>query len=120
MEGSQTRVLIEDSRGAGRHLRVSWHPAASTIVFSHWTGDVCTASTPVKLTDAAKVIGLLVGALADAASASVEVTKSSRPGAGLRHRLIGLLRPRVAEIVDATARFRAGQGSATGKAERPD
>jgi hypothetical protein len=60
-------VVLPDSRGGEQFLRVTWHPASSTIVFSHWNGTLCTASTPLRLTDATRLIDLLVGALRDVA-----------------------------------------------------
>jgi hypothetical protein len=68
VEETRTRTLVlGDARGNDRFLRVTWHPTSSTIVFSHWTGSVCVASTPVRLPEASKVIDLLVGALRDLA-----------------------------------------------------
>ena len=58
-------VVLDDARGADRLLRVTWHPASSTMVFSHWSGPVCTASTPVALPDASRIIDLMVSALRD-------------------------------------------------------
>jgi hypothetical protein len=56
-------VVLSDARAIDRCLRVTWHPASSTVVFSHWNGSVCTASTPVRLPEASKLIDLLVDAL---------------------------------------------------------
>lgn len=66
VEVSETRVVVADKRGASRYLRVTWHPRSATVVFSHWEGTVCTASTPVHLAGAAQVAGVLVRALASA------------------------------------------------------
>ena len=64
VEESRTRtVVIGDVRGNERYLRVTWHPGTGTLVFSHWNGAVCSASTPVHLGDATKVIDLVVRAL---------------------------------------------------------
>jgi hypothetical protein len=72
VEASKTRtVVLGDVRGGDRFLRVTWHPGFSTIVFSHWSGSVCTASTPVRLAEASRVIELLVGALPDLAETGV-------------------------------------------------
>ena len=69
MEEGRTRtVLLGDARDTERCLRVTWHPDSSTVVFSHWNGPVCAASTPVELADASRLVELLVGALRDAAS----------------------------------------------------
>jgi hypothetical protein len=73
VEEIRTRTLIlPDIRGEDRVLRITWHPASSTVVFSHWTGSVCTASTPVSLSEASRLIDLLVGALRDAVSSPRE------------------------------------------------
>lgn len=73
MEDIRTRTLVlPDIRGEDRVLRITWHPASSTVVFSHWTGSVCTASTPVSLSEASRLIDLLVGALRDDVSSPRE------------------------------------------------
>lgn len=60
----RTRTLtLPDGRGGDRFLRVTWHPTTATVVFSHWTGSLCTASTPMSLAEASRLIELLVGAL---------------------------------------------------------
>ena len=69
-EGRTRTVLLGDARDDQRYLRVTWHPDSSTVVFSHWNGPVCAASTPVQLTDASRLVELLVGALRDAATAA--------------------------------------------------
>jgi hypothetical protein len=33
-------VILADVRGGDQYLRTTWHPDSSTIVFSHWNGDV--------------------------------------------------------------------------------
>ena len=76
VEEARTRSLVlSDARGFDRCLRVTWHPASSTVVFSHWSGSVCTASTPVRLPEASKLIDLLVDALRQVA----ELAHTSRP-----------------------------------------
>jgi hypothetical protein len=48
----RTRTLtLPDGRGGDRFLRVTWHPTTATVVFSHWTGSLCTASTPMSLAE---------------------------------------------------------------------
>jgi hypothetical protein len=73
-EGCTRTVLLGDARDTERHLRVTWHPDSSTVVFSHWNGPVCAASTPVELDEASRLVDLLVGALRDAASITAEET----------------------------------------------
>lgn len=75
MEEGRTRtVLLGDARDTERYLRVTWHPDSSTVVFSHWNGPVCAASTPVELADASRLVELLVGALRDAAAPRADDT----------------------------------------------
>ena len=62
-EGFDRRLFIPDRRGSGRYLRVTWHRDSATIVLSHWQDDVCLASTPVSLDDAAGLVRLVNGAL---------------------------------------------------------
>jgi len=66
-EGHTTTALLGDVRDPDRCLRVTWHPDSSTVVFSFWDGPVCAASTPVELSDASRLVDLLVGALREAA-----------------------------------------------------
>jgi hypothetical protein len=65
-EGKTRTVAIDDVRGNERWLRVTWHPDTQTVVFSHWNGEVCSASTPVRLADATKVAELVLRALREA------------------------------------------------------
>ena len=118
---SPERVVLPDCRGVDRHLRITWHADTSTVVFSHWAGDVCTASTPVALAGATEVINLLVRALAEAASRPGATTMAPRrSGLGGLHRLGDRLRPRLAEVIDATTALlsREGHGSAQGQDSR--
>ncbi len=66
-EGHTQTTLLVDARDPERCLRVTWHPDSSTVVFSFWNGPVCTASTPVDVTDASRLVDLLVAALRQAA-----------------------------------------------------
>ena len=98
------RVFLADVRGGDQYLRATWHPESATIVFSHWNGEVCTASTPVALTDCTELIELQVRSLSQVASRRpIPATSPKPPGA--RERLRRLLRPRLADVIDATARF---------------
>lgn len=65
--GADHRVLLPDQRGSERCLRVTWHRTSSTVVFSHWVGDACVATTSVALRDAAQLVDLISGAIEDAA-----------------------------------------------------
>jgi hypothetical protein len=61
-EGYTTTALLGDARDPERCLRVTWHPDSATVVFSFWNGPVCAASTPVELSDASRLVDLLVHA----------------------------------------------------------
>lgn len=104
-EEKRTRtVVLGDSRGDGRCLRVTWHPSTHIVVFSHWSGSLCIASTPVKLPEAAKVIDLLVSALAERAKAASEPTtpadgQAGGIGARLAQRMLRRLRPAGATVL---------------------
>lgn len=105
MEEKRNRsVVLGDSRDDGRFLRATWHPSTHTVVFSHWSGTVCTASTPVKLLEASKVVDLLVAALAElakvASEASAPPERPSRWMSGpLAQRLLRRLRPAEATVL---------------------
>jgi hypothetical protein len=102
------RVFLADVRGGDQYLRATWHPESATIVFSHWNGEVCMASTPVALTDCAELIELQVRSLSQVADqwlAPVTVPKSMPKPPGTMDRLRTLVRPKLAEVIDATARF---------------
>jgi len=89
------RVLVEDARRHGHHLRVTWHPDERQFVVSTWSHDVCTGSARLGTDDAALVATLLVDGLADAASTPVRVpaVPATRAGvAGLVDRLRWLVR----------------------------
>jgi hypothetical protein len=90
------RVLIEDARRDGHHLRVTWHPDKRQFVLSTWSSDVCTGASRVAVEDAAELTSLLVDGLADAArrpEAPAPSVPSTRPGlAGLVDRMRWLVR----------------------------
>ena len=110
-EGFSRRLFLPDVRGEERYLRVTWHRDSSTIVFSHWRGDVCVASTPISLNDASRLIGLVVGALKDAA-AYPATTQAQRPAdaaiaaPGVLGFLRRRLRPQIAQVVRLPERRR--------------
>jgi hypothetical protein len=109
-EGFERRLYFPDVRGGGRYLRVTWHPDTATIVLSHWRDGLCVASTPISLTDATRLIGLIVGALKESA-----VLRPNVPGSGPASgaagswltRLRGRFQPRLAQIVRLPERGRA-------------
>ena len=98
MEEKRARsVMLSDARGGDRFLRVTWHPVSSTLVFSHWTGAVCTASTPVKLPEASKIVDIVVSSLRDVAEAASAPAPTSRPR--LVDRLLKRARPHLAAVL---------------------
>ena len=116
VEVSPRRVLLPDCRGVDRHLRITWHSDTSTVVFSHWVGEVCTASTPVALTGATEVINLLVRALGEAASRPAATPPSRRVVPSGLQRLRDRLRPRLAEVIDVTTALLSRSGNGSGQA----
>lgn len=105
-EGFTRRLFLPDVRGTDRYLRVTWHKDTSTVVFSHWHGDVCVSSTPVSLDDATKLIGLMVGALKEAALRPLDKASPSASSGGLLDRLRQRFRPQVAQVVKLRDRLR--------------
>jgi hypothetical protein len=104
-EAPPNRVFLADVRGGDQYLRATWHAESATIVFSHWNGEVCMASTPVALTDCTELIELQVRALSRVASQRAAPTAPPTHSPRTIDRLRTLLRPRMAEVIDATARF---------------
>jgi hypothetical protein len=93
------RVLIEDARRNGHHLRATWHPGRRQFVLSTWNADTCTGSAQLAVEDVAELTSLLIDGLTEAAArpaaAPAKPTPSgpSRPGlAGLVDRLRWLVR----------------------------
>ncbi len=108
MEEKRGRSLtLTDARGGDRFLRVTWHPGSSTLVFSHWTGTVCTASTPVKLPEASKIVDLVVSSLRDVAEAVPTPVAPSGPR--LLDRLLKRARPPLAAVFRLPQRLAARQ-----------
>jgi hypothetical protein len=64
------RILLEDARGADRHLRVTWHPEAGQCNVSTWHGDVCSGAVRLRPEDVARLVGALADGMADALAAS--------------------------------------------------
>jgi hypothetical protein len=103
-EAPPNRVFLPDVRGGDQYLRATWHPESATVVFSHWNGEVCMASTPVALTDCTELMQLQIRALSQVADR--QLTPHAAPTSPkTMDRLRTLLRPKMAEVIDATARF---------------
>src|SRR5262245_62818556 len=75
------RVLIEDARRNGQHLRATGHAENRQFVFSTWRDDVCTGATRVAVEDVAELAGLLVDGLADSAGTRSPAPPSPEPRA---------------------------------------
>jgi hypothetical protein len=105
-EGVTRRLFLPDVRGTDRYLRVTWHKDTSTIVFSHWSGDVCVSSTSVSLDEASKLIGLMVSALREAALKPIETPGPTSATGHLLDRLRERFRPRLAQVVKLHDRLR--------------
>jgi hypothetical protein len=89
------RVLIEDARRNGHHLRATWHPDTRQFVLSTWNADVCTGAVRLAVSDVAELTGLLTDGLAEAATrmSTPPTAPSTKPGlAGLVDRLRWLVR----------------------------
>jgi hypothetical protein len=94
------RVLIEDARRDGHHLRVTWHPGRRQFVLSTWSADTCTGAAQLAVEDVAELTSLLVDGLAEAAArpakpvpAKATPAVPSKPGlSGLVDRLRWLVR----------------------------
>src|SRR5579864_5067744 len=69
VERAAKLLVVRDQRGEDRYLRASWHADTHSIVLSHWSGGVCTASTRLALADVPGLIGFLVDTLHHAATA---------------------------------------------------
>jgi hypothetical protein len=74
------RVLIEDARRNGHHLRATWHPETCQFVVSTWNDDVCTGATRLAVDDVSELTGLLVDGLAEAASARRDAARRAVGG----------------------------------------
>jgi hypothetical protein len=104
MAAAPNRLFLDDVRGGDLYLRVTWHPESATIVFSHWNGEICLASTPIALTDATKLIDLQVRALSEVATRRLSPVEAPRPRT-VMERIKDRLRPRLADVIDASTRF---------------
>jgi hypothetical protein len=82
-------LVLGDQRGEGRYMRASWHAESRSIVLSHWSDDVCTASSRLALADAPRLIGFIVDALHHAATVPVPVPATApAPAPGARPSVI--------------------------------
>jgi len=90
------RVLVEDARRTGQHLRATWHPEERQFVVSTWSHDVCTGSARLEVDSAAALAALIVDGLTDAAAprpTPAAKAPATRPGLpGLIDRLRWLVR----------------------------
>jgi hypothetical protein len=85
LEQSRGDVFL-DARGAGRAMRLSWHPEADVVVLSLWREETCAGTFRMPHEDVAAFIDALIDGLRDApgvhlpppASAPAPAATSSR------------------------------------------
>jgi hypothetical protein len=77
------RVLIEDARRDGGHLRTTWHAERQAFVVSTWRNEVCTGAIRVPVAAAGDLAKLLIDGLTDAATTTV-VPAGAATGARVR------------------------------------
>ncbi|MEA3216697.1 MAG: hypothetical protein QOJ19_2853 [Acidimicrobiia bacterium] len=97
------RVIVDDARGNGHHLRITWHATAGQFVVSHWRDDVCVAATRVAPEDATGLIGVLAVGLGDAVSRLPE--QPQPPGSTAARDLASLAARAQATWFDLRRRF---------------
>lgn len=85
-------------------MRVTWHPGTATVVFSHWDGVVCTASTPITVGDAAEVAQLVVRALSEVACMSAQKAPPGNDAATALRWSQRWARPKFAAIVELSGK----------------
>ena len=66
------RVFVEDARGNGQFLRVTWHAEKRQFVVSNWEDTVCVGATRIDVDDVPDLVGVLVRGLAEAAAPPAE------------------------------------------------
>jgi hypothetical protein len=111
------RVLIEDARRNGHHLRATWHPDTRQFVLSTWREDVCTGSARLAVEDAADLAGLLVDGLGEAAAVrSTPSVPTGRQGLG---GLVDRLRWLVRGVPPGAASPESATPGAPGKSDDP-
>jgi hypothetical protein len=84
-------------------------------VFSHWKGSVCAASTPVRLTEASRLIDLFVGALREVAEGATGRSGRQSTATKMSNRFeeaLSRLRPTLAAVSNL---FSAERSHATGR-----
>lgn len=95
--GGVRRAVVEDVRGGGQFVRLTWHGEGDVFVLSHWRGDVCVAASRFGVGDAADLVGVLVEGMTDVATrppqGALEPMPSHGLSARLRQRLAALLAP---------------------------
>lgn len=74
------RILVDDARRNGTHLRTTWHAEDRVFVVSTWNNRVCTSAVRVPVEEAGDLAGLLVDGLAEAAGGA-PATRSPRKAA---------------------------------------
>lgn len=114
-EGRSRTVLLGDARGGERYLRVTWHAESDTVVFSHWQGPVCAATTSVSCSEASRLVELLDAAAARPAGGTVGGPVGEVVGGGRARSIVGShgqLSARRADDTTVLARTRVQAGGA--------
>ena len=75
--------VVQDARGGGRALRVSWHGDDGLVVLSLWDGPRCTGTVRVAASDVPTVVEALQIGLRPPLPEAVEPVARSRRPAGL-------------------------------------
>ncbi len=81
MSKDRRRVFAPQALGGDEYLRATWHESKQVVVFSQWTGDVCTAAIPVRVDELGDLAGLLVEALGQQVKPTSALWAAPLPGA---------------------------------------
>lgn len=81
-------MFIEDVRTIDAYLRATWHPETGVVVVSHWSGEVCTASTPISIEACGELLRLLVTALEETVRSAQSAPPAPEAATSLADRLL--------------------------------
>jgi hypothetical protein len=57
--------VLQDARGGGRWMRVTWHHEAEVVVLSSWRDQTCVGTVRLSRADVPALVNVLVEGLAD-------------------------------------------------------
>jgi hypothetical protein len=63
-----TGTVLEDARGGGRAMRVTWHQDAGCVVLSLWQAELCVGTFRLETADVPPLVATLVAGLAQTAA----------------------------------------------------